>query len=136
MPITNGTVHYLRRVKTGDYEHKELQITLSFSHEGEAPGINLTEQATASAIQTVERHLYGKPIQQLEPESDRRTALATQALMDTGRAAATNGMETLKKWWLKLPATTRNEFKDFKELELKPMATKADAQIDNNLAAG
>lgn len=132
MPITNGTVHYLRRIKTGDYEHKELQITLSFSHE---EGGDLTEQATAQAIETVERHLCAKPAQ-IEPARDARNALATQALRDSGRAAATNGMDALKKWWVKLPVPTRNEFTDFKNAELKPMAEKADTQINNNLAAG
>src|ERR1035437_8213938 len=28
--ITNGEVVYLRRIKTGDYEHHEAQVTLSF----------------------------------------------------------------------------------------------------------
>ena len=62
--------------------------------------------------------------------------LATKALMDGGRAAATNGMDTLKAWWTKLPSETRDELAGFKNSELKPMAMKADRQITNNMAAG
>lgn len=29
--VTNGTVNFLRRIKTGDYEHKEASVTLNFS---------------------------------------------------------------------------------------------------------
>jgi len=38
MPITNGTIEYSRRLKTGDYEHKDGKASISFTvPEGEDP---------------------------------------------------------------------------------------------------
>lgn len=56
--ITGGTVEYERRVKTGDYEHKHLKVTLSFT--SDEPNSNMDEIARSRAILLVEQGLQTK----------------------------------------------------------------------------
>lgn len=55
--ITGGEVVYLRRVKTGDYEHKELKVTLTFSINDGDKSSNLDEVARSRALLLVEQGL-------------------------------------------------------------------------------
>ncbi len=127
--ITGGEISYERRVTTGDYQHKHLKVTLNFAvEEGQATSA-IAEETLSRAIRLVEEGLRMKvgaphPMGEADP------------LREAGMAAAINGMEFLKKWWLTVPVDQRNALKDYKDHKLKPMAEKADASIDNNLRAG
>ena len=64
--ITNGSVTYLRRVKTGDYEHKEAAIVVHYAlDEGENLDIanEIIGRAGALALDHVHGVLRGKPPQ-------------------------------------------------------------------------
>lgn len=57
--ITGGSVTYLRRVKTGDYEHKEAATTIQFSN-GENED-DISAQARAVAVDRTNEALGIKP---------------------------------------------------------------------------
>jgi hypothetical protein len=52
----------------------------------------------------------------------------TDADLEAGRAAATNGMEFLKEWWSTLPKGAQERLKQTLEEKLKPAAAAADAR--------
>ena len=139
--ITGGEVTYERRVSTGDYQHKHLKVTLNFTvNEGALfkDSKAITEYTRDRAIGLVEEGLrmkVGEPRESLLDRVKQRDDEAQRQFMDSGRAAATNGMEFLKKWWLSIPVGMRDDYVTFKDRELKPMAEKADATINNNMKA-
>ena len=132
--ITGGEVTYERRVTTGDYQHKHLKVTLNFSVDEGQTNSAIADETLSRAIRLVEEGL--RPGLPPAPHKFEARCADQVTVMDTGRAAATNGMEFLKKWWTTLQVDVRNELMDFKDKELKPMAEKADAAINNNMRAG
>lgn len=58
--MTGGEIHYLRRIKTGDYEHKEFASKISWSAadgDSETTCEALHERAAAHAVRIVHHHL-------------------------------------------------------------------------------
>lgn len=49
--ITNGTVKFNRRVRTGDFEHKDASVELTFSNQGEAVSVGQIEVIAALAVE-------------------------------------------------------------------------------------
>src|ERR1700732_4722821 len=67
--ITNGTVEFSRRLKTGDYEHKDAKVTLSFTvddgqtYDGMRTWLRaIAEAAVSEALVMVGEKQAGVPI--------------------------------------------------------------------------
>lgn len=56
--ITNGTVTYERRVKTGDFEHKQAAITIHYALD-QGEDLKIADLLIASAGQLATQHVFG-----------------------------------------------------------------------------
>lgn len=70
--ITGGQFHYLRRVKTGDYEHHEAEATLTFSVPEGEDGSSILDEAAIKAKSKVEQALGLAPMLSVVDETPRR----------------------------------------------------------------
>lgn len=69
MPITNGTISILRRVRTGDFEHIEPHVTLTFSIEA-GEDAEAVANGTRMIVDAQYKHLLGIAV---EPDKKTRT---------------------------------------------------------------
>lgn len=66
--ITGGSFKYLRRVKTGDYEHHEAEAEINFSVDPDDPsGQSLLDQAAVLATVKVNAVLGARPVAPVAP---------------------------------------------------------------------
>jgi hypothetical protein len=89
------------------------------------PYIRDRQQLSEDLGEAIAAWSLGKPVGAFAGEAPSRE---TDAELDAGRAAATNGIEALKAWWSTLTKTSQERLKPTLEEKLKPAAAAADAR--------
>lgn len=88
------------------------------------PYIRDKQQLSEDLGHAIAMWALGKPVADFEGTAPDRMS---DADLDAGRAAATNGVAALKEWWEALPMATQTRLEKEKNEKLKPQALAADS---------
>lgn len=83
--VTNGVIEYNRRLRTGDFEHKDAKVSLSFTL-GDGENVRQVMAAVAVEAVLVASQMVGEPLQTVRDAT--AVAVESQTAPVTMRAAA------------------------------------------------